>query len=48
MTGRLMKGWIFIGNMSNRMIPLRFARKIANALDKITLHTTNFIDTVQE
>jgi hypothetical protein len=37
MTGRLMKGWIFIGNMSNRMIPLRFARKIANPPRKITL-----------
>ena len=47
MTGRLMKGWIFIGNMSNRMIPLRFARKIANPLDKYN-NTTNFIDTVQE
>ena len=46
MTGRLMKGWIFIGNMSNRMIPLRFARKIANPLDKNS--NTNFIDTVQE
>ena len=37
MTGRLMKGWIFIGNMSNRMILLRFARKIANPPDKIKL-----------
>ena len=37
MTVRLMKGWIFIGNTSNRVIPLRFARKISNPLDKITL-----------
>ena len=41
MTGRLMKGWIFIGNMSNRRILLRFARKIANPQDKIMLLPTS-------
>ena len=47
MTGRLMKGWIFIGNMSNCRILLRFARKNANPLDKITLPPIS-LDTIQE